>query len=81
MFLDYFWGAVLADIQLISKINRGFCFLFGFTKKVCIGLLTSAIVASSNTKYVSLNNQQCLIQPTLINLHPHECTYLLSICS
>ena len=42
-------------------------------KKMFIGLLTSVVNASNPTKGVSLNNQQCLIQPTL-NLHPNEYT-------
>ena len=34
-----------------------------------IGLLTSIVNASNNTKCVSLNNQQCMIQPTPIYFH------------
>ena len=34
--------------------------------------LTSTVDASNYTKCISLNNLQCLIQPTLINLHPDE---------
>ena len=37
-----------------------------------IGLLTGIVNASNNTKCVSLNNQKCMTQPTLINLHPNE---------
>ena len=37
-----------------------------------IGLLSSLNNASNYTKYVSLNNQKCQIQPTLFNLHPNE---------
>ena len=33
----------------------------------------SIINASNNTQCVSLSNQKCEIQPTLINLHPNEC--------
>ena len=40
-------------------------------KKIFIGLLTSTINASNHRKCVSLNNQKCMIQPTLINLHPN----------
>ena len=32
-------------------------------------LLTNIVNGSSNTKCVSLSNQKCMIQPTLINLH------------
>ena len=34
--------------------------------------------ASSYTTCVSLSNQKCEIQPTLINLHPNECSQELS---
>ena len=45
----------------------------GFIKKLFIGFLTSVLVnASSHTKCVSLSNQKCKIQPTLINLHPNK---------
>ena len=37
-----------------------------------IGLLTSIVNGSNHTKCVSLSNQKCMIQPTLINLHPNE---------
>ena len=37
-----------------------------------MGLLISIVNASNDTKYVSLSNQKCMIQPTLINLHPNE---------
>ena len=39
-----------------------------------IGLLASAVKASSHTKYESLNNQQCMTQTTLINFYPKEYT-------
>ena len=39
-----------------------------------IGLLISIVNPSNHTKCASLNNKQCLIQPTLINLHPNEYT-------
>ena len=37
-----------------------------------IGLLTCLVNESNHTKYVSFRNQKCMIQPTLINLHPNE---------
>ena len=37
-----------------------------------IGLLTGLDNASNHTKCISLSNQKCEIQPTLINLHPNE---------
>ena len=39
--------------------------------KKCL-LLSSLVNASDHKKCVSLNNQKCEIQPTLINLHPNE---------
>ena len=46
--------------------------MFGLIKKIFIGLLTGLVNASNHTKCVSLSNQKCTIQPTLINLHPSE---------
>ena len=46
--------------------------MFGLIKKTFIGLLTSLVNRSNQTKYISLNNQKCMTQPTLVNLHPHE---------
>ena len=46
----------------------------GFIKKIFIRLLTSIVNVSNHAKCVSLSNQKCLTQPTLINLHPNEYT-------
>ena len=46
--------------------------MFGLIKKIFIGLLTGIVWASNHTKRVSLSNQKCKIQSTLINLHPNE---------
>ena len=36
-------------------------------------ILSASIVGASNhTKCLSLSNQKCITQPTLITLHPHE---------
>ena len=48
--------------------------MFGFIKKKFIKLLTSTGNASNHTKCVSLNNQQCIIQPTLISFHCNKYT-------
>ena len=48
--------------------------MFWFIKKMFIVLLTSIVNASSHIKCVSLSNQIYTTQPTLINLHPNECT-------
>ena len=52
---------------MIKKVYK----LFGINKKMFV-LLSSIVNAVSNTKYVSLSNQKCEIQSTLINLHPYE---------
>ena len=41
-------------------------------KKIFIGLLSSIVNASDHARSVSLSNQKCEIQPTLINLDPDE---------
>ena len=46
--------------------------VFGLIKKIFIGLLTGVVDGSNHTKCISLSNQKCMIQPTLINLHPNE---------
>ena len=48
--------------------------MFGFIKKIFIKLLASLISASNHTKCLSLSNQKCMAQPTIINLHPNEYT-------
>ena len=44
----------------------------GIIKKIFIGLLTGLVSAFNQTKCLSLNNQECKIQPTFINLHPNK---------
>ena len=46
--------------------------MFGLIKKIFIGLLTGIVSASNHTKCMSVSNQKCMIQPSLINLHPNE---------
>ena len=46
--------------------------MFGLIIKMFIELLTGLVNASNHTKCVSLRNQKCMTQPTLINLHPDE---------
>ena len=46
--------------------------MFESIKKILIILLTGLVNGSNHTKCVSLSNQKCMIQPTLINLHPNE---------
>ena len=40
--------------------------MFGLIKKIFIGLLTFLVNRSNHTNCVSLSNQKCIIQPTLI---------------
>ena len=54
--------------------KKNYKILFGLTKKMFIGLLTSIVNGSNHIKCVSLSNQKCMIQPTLINLYPNEYT-------
>ena len=46
--------------------------MFGLITKIFIELLTGLVKGSNYTKCISLSNQKCMTQPTLINLHPHE---------
>ena len=46
--------------------------MFGIIKNMFIALLTSIVNASYHIKCVSISNQKCKIQLTLINLHPNE---------
>ena len=46
--------------------------MFGLIKKIFIGLLTGLFSGSNHTKCVSLSNQKCMTQATLIDLHPNE---------
>ena len=48
--------------------------MFMLIKKMFIGLLTALVNASNHRKYAFLTNQKCVIQPTIINLHPNEYT-------
>ena len=41
--------------------------MFEIIKKMFIGILTGLVSASNHTKYVSLSNQKCEIQPAFIN--------------
>ena len=41
-------------------------------KKIFTGLLTDLVNGSNYTKCVSLINQKCMTQATLMNLHPND---------
>ena len=40
--------------------------MFGLVKKIFIGLLIGLVYEPSHTKCISLSNQKCMTQPTLI---------------
>ena len=44
----------------------------GIIKKMSILLLSNIVNGSNHTKCMSLSNQKCIVQPTLINLYPNE---------
>ena len=46
--------------------------MFGLIKKMFIRLLDGLVNGSNHTKCISLSNKKCMIQLTLINLHPNE---------
>ena len=52
--------------------------MFNIIKQVFIvllifsGFLASIVNAPDHIKFKSLNNQQCMTQPTLVNLHPNK---------
>ena len=48
--------------------------MFGLITKIFIGLLTGLVNGSNHTNCVSLSNQKCMTQRTLINLDPNEYT-------
>ena len=46
--------------------------MFGFIKTIFIELLTGVVNGSNHTNGVSLINQKCMTQASLVNLHPNE---------
>ena len=46
--------------------------MLGLIKQLFIWLLANIVNASNHTKYIALTNQQCMIQPALLNLHPDK---------
>ena len=70
--VDY--GAIhksnILNIRKYLMIKKYIKYLELFLKNVL--LLTNIVNASNHAKHVSLSNQKCEIQPTLINLYPKE---------
>ena len=48
--------------------------MLGLIKKIFIILLSNIVNGSNHTQCISLSNQKCMTQPTLVNLHPNEYT-------
>ena len=46
--------------------------IFEIIQKVYMVLLISIVNASNHRKSLSFSNQKCLIQPTLVSVHPNE---------
>ena len=46
--------------------------MLGLIAKIFIGLVIGLVNGSNHTNCVSLSNQKCMIQATLINLHRNE---------
>ena len=60
--------------------------MFGLIKQAFISLLSfsgsslaSTVNAPNHTKCISLNNQQCMTQPSLVNLQPND-EYIEGLC-
>ena len=64
----------ILDIHKYLMKRTGYKIVLWLIKKIFIGLLISLVNGSNHTKCVSLRNQKCMIQPTLINLQPNECS-------
>ena len=62
----------ILDIHRYLMKKTQYKAMFGLIQKVFIELLTGLVNGSNHTKCVSLRNQKCMTQPTLINLHPNE---------
>ena len=46
--------------------------MFGLIKKMLFVLLSNIVNGSNHTKYISISSQKCMIQTTLIHVHPNE---------
>ena len=64
----------ILDIHRYLMKGNEYKLMFGIMNKLFIVLLSNIVDESNHTKCVSLINQKCMIQPTLIKLHPNECS-------
>ena len=61
----------ILDIPKYLMNRTWYKIMFELIKKIFVGLLTGLVNWSNHTKFVSLSNQKCITQPTLINLDPN----------
>ena len=61
-------------LDILKKLMKRtwYKIIFGLIMKIYTGLLTGLVNGSNHTKCISLGNQKCMTQSTLINLHPNE---------
>ena len=52
--------------------------MFRIIKKMFIVLISNIVNGSNHTNCLSLSNQKCITQPSLINLHPNKYYYLFA---
>ena len=62
----------ISDIHIYLMKGKQYKTMFGLIKKAFIGLLTGMVSASNHTKCAL--HHKCMIQPSLINLHPNQCS-------
>ena len=62
----------ILDIHKYLMKGRWYKIMFVVILKIFVVLLSNIVNGSNHTKCVSLNNEKCMIQPTLVNLHPNE---------
>ena len=61
-------------IHIHRYLKKKHDIMFRLIKKMFIELLNSTASTSNHEKCVYFWNQEYIIQPTLINLHPNECS-------
>ena len=62
----------ILDIHKNLMKRTWYKIIYGLIMKIYTGLLTGLVNGSNHTKCISLGNQKCMTQSTLINLHPNE---------
>ena len=62
----------ILDIHKYLMKKTKYKTMFWLVKKMFIVLLSNIVNGSNHTKCMSLSNQKCMIQPTLISVHSNE---------